>query len=232
MMNHLNNLTWNQRVGYAFGAVYILVGAVGFAVTSGVGFAEAQGRELLFFELNPLHNLVHIAIGLTLAVAARASASSAKLMNGLVGATYLVVGIVGLLLIGGSASHPAASTFPGLLDGGGNAANILALNHPDNALHFASAVALLGAALLLDRRSAGSKTETDEDEGADVVDLPRGARSAGDRVTTTGAYSCSCGDFAVLIRKDMVFPDCPSTSGDAHYYTRSKKKAEAKRKSA
>ncbi|MGH3860886.1 DUF4383 domain-containing protein [Actinokineospora sp.] len=60
----------NRVVGYAFGAVYLLIGLVGFALTAGTGFAATSGPHLLFFEINPLHNLVHLAIGALLVGAA------------------------------------------------------------------------------------------------------------------------------------------------------------------
>ena len=53
----------NRLLGYVLGIVFLLVGALGFAVTNGVGFAEQDGNTLLGFEVNPLHNLVHLAIG-------------------------------------------------------------------------------------------------------------------------------------------------------------------------
>ncbi|MGH2654113.1 MAG: DUF4383 domain-containing protein [Actinomycetota bacterium] len=123
-----DQLTWNQRFGYLFGAVYIVVGLAGFAVTGGVDFAASRGDELIVFEVNPLHNLVHIAVGGLLVLGAAGGASAARGVNGLVGATYLVVGIVGLFMVGESW-------------------NFLALNHPDNALHFASALLALGVSL-------------------------------------------------------------------------------------
>ena len=43
----------NQRFGYLFGAVYILVGLVGFLVTPHVSFAANEGKNLLFFGVNP-----------------------------------------------------------------------------------------------------------------------------------------------------------------------------------
>ena len=55
----------NRLVGAVFGVVYLLVGLLGFAVT---GFDDFAGRDtdemLLGFELNPLHNIVHLVIGL------------------------------------------------------------------------------------------------------------------------------------------------------------------------
>lgn len=120
-------MTWNQKFGYVFGAVYVVVGVVGFAVTSGVGFADASGDELIIFELNPLHNLVHIAIGGVL-MAAAGNATQSRIINLTVGGTYLAVGTVGLFITGSDA-------------------NILALNHPDNVLHLATAtLAILAGA--------------------------------------------------------------------------------------
>ncbi|MDQ1688733.1 MAG: hypothetical protein QOK42_1708 [Frankiaceae bacterium] len=122
----------NQLVGTVFGAVYVLVGVLGFFVDSD-GFAATSGGKLLgIFEVNPLHNLAHIAIGIALLVAARALAT-ARAVNGTVGAAYLLLGVVGLFILDSKA-------------------NILALNGADNALHFASAVVLLGAALAADKQ--------------------------------------------------------------------------------
>jgi hypothetical protein len=118
----------NRLVGYVFGAVYLLVGLVGFAITPGVGFAHTHGKELLFFELNPLHNIVHVAIGLLLGLAAYKGAAASAAANSLVGGVYLLVGVLGLFLTNSSA-------------------NIIALNHPDNALHLATAALLLGVGL-------------------------------------------------------------------------------------
>lgn len=120
-------MTWNQKFGYLFGAVYVVVGVVGFAVTSGVGFAESSGDELIIFELNPLHNLVHIAIGGVL-MAAAGNATRSRIINLTVGGTYLAVGAVGLFITGSEA-------------------NILALNHPDNVLHLATATLAILPAL-------------------------------------------------------------------------------------
>jgi hypothetical protein len=114
----------NRTFGGLFGAVYVLTGLVGFAVTSGVGFASTQGKSLLIFGLNPLHNLVHIAVGALFLAGAALGERSAARVNALVGAVYLLVGVVGLFAIGHSF-------------------NILALNQADNALHFATALLAL-----------------------------------------------------------------------------------------
>ncbi|KQR86846.1 MULTISPECIES: DUF4383 domain-containing protein [unclassified Microbacterium] len=123
----------NRLVATVFGAVYLLVGLLGFAVTGGVGFIATQGGLLLgIFEVNPLHNIAHLLIGGALLVAGLANARAAKGVNTTVGAVYLLLGIVGFFLVGTSA-------------------NILALNVPDHFLHLGSAVVLLGVGLGTER---------------------------------------------------------------------------------
>ncbi len=123
----------NRLVATIFGAVYILVGLLGFAVTGGVGFIATEGGLLLgIFEVNPLHNIAHLLIGAALLIAGLASARAAKTVNIIVGATYLLLGIVGFFLVG-------------------TALNILALNTFDHFLHLASAIVLLGVGLAAER---------------------------------------------------------------------------------
>jgi hypothetical protein len=123
----------NRLVATIFGAVYILVGLLGFAVTGGVGFIATEGGLLLgIFEVNPLHNIAHLLIGAALLIAGLVSARAAKIVNIVVGATYLLLGIVGFFLVG-------------------TALNILALNTFDHFLHLASAIVLLGVGLAAER---------------------------------------------------------------------------------
>ena len=123
----------NRLVATVFGAVYILVGLLGFAVTGGVGFLATEGGMLLgIFMVNPLHNVAHLLIGAALLIAGLVSARAAKTVNIVVGAAYLLLGIVGFFLVG-------------------TALNILALNTADHILHLASAIVLLGTGLALDR---------------------------------------------------------------------------------
>ena len=123
----------NRLVATIFGAVYILVGLLGFAVTGGVGFIATEGGLLLgIFEVNPLHNIAHLLIGAALLIAGLASARAAKTVNIIVGATYLLLGVVGFFLVG-------------------TALNILALNTFDHFLHLASALVLLGVGLAAER---------------------------------------------------------------------------------
>jgi hypothetical protein len=128
----------NRLVAVIFGAVYLLVGLLGFTVTGGVAFAGEQGGLLLgIFQVNPLHNVAHLLIGAALLIGGIAGVRAAKTVNVIVGAAYLLLGIVGFFLTG--------------------PANFLALNLADHFLHLASAVILLGVGLAADtnvRRTA------------------------------------------------------------------------------
>ncbi|WJL97266.1 DUF4383 domain-containing protein [Microbacterium sp. ET2] len=123
----------NRLVATIFGVVYLLVGLLGFFVTGGVDFIATDGNLLLgIFEVNPLHNVAHLLIGAALLIGGLASVRAAKAVNVVVGAAYLLLGIVGFFLV----DTPA---------------NILALNTPDHFLHLASAIILLGVGLAADR---------------------------------------------------------------------------------
>jgi hypothetical protein len=128
----------NRLLGIIFGAVYVLVGLLGFTVTAGVGFFSTSGGLLLgLFEVNIFHNVAHLLIGAALLIAGLSSVPAAKGVNTTVGAAYLLLGIVGLFLVG--------SEF-----------NILAINAADNVLHFASAAVLLAVGLGTEKRTAAS----------------------------------------------------------------------------
>jgi len=127
----------NRLIATVFGAVYLLVGLVGFAVTSGIGFFSTEGANLIIFEVNPLHNVIHLAIGAALLYAGLKNVQLARTVNAGVGAVYLLVGILGLFLL----------TSP---------LNIIALNGADSVLHLASAVLLLGVGLSMDKAPAAA----------------------------------------------------------------------------
>ncbi|MBG6238619.1 preprotein translocase subunit Sss1 [Mycetocola sp. CAN_C7] len=123
----------NRLLATVFGAVYLLVGLLGFAVTGGVSFIATEGNLLLgLFAVNPLHNVAHLLIGAALLIAGLSNVAAAKSVNTVVGAVYLLLGIVGFFLVG-------------------TALNILALNTADHFLHLASAIVLLGVGLAADK---------------------------------------------------------------------------------
>lgn len=127
----------NRLVGAIFGVVYLLIGLLGFVVTGFDEFAGTDTNEaLLGFELNPLHNIAHLLIGGLLLFAALKGVSAAKGANTLVGAVYLLLGILGLFILDTDV-------------------NILSLNGADNVLHLASAAVLLGVGLTQDKNVRG-----------------------------------------------------------------------------
>jgi hypothetical protein len=123
----------NTLVAFAFGAVFVLVGLSGFFVSGGHHAAGAEGGQLLgLFQVNALHNVVHLAVGAAMIAAAIIGNRAAKSANTLFGVVYLAVFAFGVFAIG-------------------TAANIIALNGSDNALHLALGLALTAVGLGADR---------------------------------------------------------------------------------
>jgi hypothetical protein len=113
-----------QIFALAFGAVYLLIGILGFVVTGFDNFAsEIYSEELVFFPVNPLHNIVHLAVG-ALWLASSTRHSTAKQVNLLIGVVYALVAVLG---------------FAGVL----NFLAIKGAGSADNWLHVATAVLAL-----------------------------------------------------------------------------------------
>lgn len=121
----------NSTVAAVFGAVYVLVGLAGFFVSE--TFAGTDDNTLLGFEVNHLHNIVHLLIGVALLAASRRT-ETARRANMIIGATYLVLGVIGWFITG-------------------TEANILALNAADHWLHLLSGAVLVGVAVAADKRA-------------------------------------------------------------------------------
>jgi ABC-type transport system involved in multi-copper enzyme maturation permease subunit len=119
-----------QWLALAIGIAYAVAGLVGFALTGFRGFAEPGGELLLgVFEINPLHNVVHLVIGVA-GVALWRPLARARLYGWLLAAGYGLTFLYGLFVAG--SDEPA---------------NFLALNQGDNWLHLFSALAGLAIAL-------------------------------------------------------------------------------------
>jgi uncharacterized membrane protein YuzA (DUF378 family) len=123
-----------QWLALAIGIVYTLVGLAGFAVTGFDQFAEVTGETLLGFEVNPLHNIVHLIIGLA-GIALWSRLSSARVYGWLLALAYGATFLFGLAAVGN----------PDI--------NFLSLNGADNGLHLVSALAGLAIALWPARRA-------------------------------------------------------------------------------
>jgi hypothetical protein len=112
---------WRQYLALAIGVTYTLVGVAGFFVTGFDGFAADEGETLLGFELNPLHNIVHLVIGVAGLVAwKRRDLTRAYGLALLVG--YGATFVYGLFAVNADW-------------------DFLAINNPDNGLHLVSAIA-------------------------------------------------------------------------------------------
>ncbi len=119
-----------QWLTLTIGVVYTLVGVAGFAVTGFDGFASPEGELLLgVFEVNPLHNIVHLIIGLA-GIALWNDLGRARTYGWLLAIGYGATFVYGLVVAGSSGEE-----------------NVLALNQADNWLHLGSALAGLVIAL-------------------------------------------------------------------------------------
>ena len=112
-----------QLAALAFGVVYLLLGVVGWFVTSDFTGVD-DDAHLLGFHLNGAHNVVHMALGLVW-IGASTRFDWARAVNALFGAVLIVVCLAGLT---------------GVLD---ELLNIEGASEPDNYLHLATgAIAL------------------------------------------------------------------------------------------
>jgi Domain of unknown function (DUF4383) len=125
-------MTWPQALTLAVGVIYTLVGIVGFLLTGfGDFFGNANGMSmthdemLLGFMINPMHNLVHLLVGV-------AGIALSRTLHG--ARTY------GLLLLVG---YGAAFVYG--LFAVGQDWDFLNLNWADNILHLVTAA--VGAAI-------------------------------------------------------------------------------------
>ena len=124
----------NGLVALVFGAVFVVVGLAGFLVSGGHPAAGTTGGALLgLFQVNVLHNIVHLAIGVAMIAAALRGDRAARTANRGFGVLYLVLFVAGLVLVG-------------------SPLNIVAINGGDNILHLVLGVVLAGVGFGADRR--------------------------------------------------------------------------------
>ena len=121
--------TYARILGWTF----VAVGLVGFFLTGFGGFFGMDGETLILFGVNPAHNLVHLILGVTYLIGARASEAGARAMVLVLSSAYLLVGVLGLILIDTNA-------------------NILAINQADNVLHLAVGALGIGVVAASARR--------------------------------------------------------------------------------
>jgi hypothetical protein len=119
----------HQYLALVIGVVYLLIGAIGFVIT---GFDDwtmhDHSQTLLGFAINPLHNVVHLIIGL-LGVLLWTTSRGARTYGWILAVGYGATFVYGLIVV----DDPEA--------------NILNINGADNVLHAVSTVAGLAIAL-------------------------------------------------------------------------------------
>ncbi|MBO3751707.1 DUF4383 domain-containing protein [Streptosporangiaceae bacterium NEAU-GS5] len=135
-----------QQAALAVGAVFLLVGILGFipGITTQYDTMEAAGHHseaLLFgiFQVSVLHNIVHLLFGVAGIAMSRTWANArAYLIGG--GVIYLVLWVYGLLI------------------GHDSAANFVPVNNADNWLHLLLGLGMIVLGVLLTRRRTRPRT--------------------------------------------------------------------------
>ena len=118
-----------QLFALVAGATLVLAGAIGFAVDSSFDTgASVDGSSLIGFEVNGVHNLVHILSGLLL-LAGAGRPGSARAVCLIFGLTYGAVTVIGLI-----DGHDVLGLFP--------------VNAADNVLHIGLTLFALAFALM------------------------------------------------------------------------------------
>ncbi len=84
-----------RTVAAVFGAVYLLVGILGFVLVSG-----GEGELFGLFPVNALHNIVHILLGAILLYGSMSFAAAIQTTRG-VGAVLVILGILGFITTDG-----------------------------------------------------------------------------------------------------------------------------------
>ncbi len=112
--------TLPQTLALAFGAIYLLVGIVGFFITGFDNFFGHTDETLIIFDINPAHNVVHILIGVAGLLLAR-TLQGARTYGWLLAVGYGAAFLYGLFAVGADW-------------------DFLNLNWADNILHIATAI--------------------------------------------------------------------------------------------
>ena len=137
-----------QKAAAAVGAVFLLVGILGFVpgITTDFDSMEFAGHAsdaklLGIFEVSVLHNLVHLLFGIAgLAMARRWATARSYLIGG--GLIYLVLWIYGLVVDKSSD------------------ANFIPVNAADDWLHLVLGLGMVAIGLVLQRERAGLDRRT------------------------------------------------------------------------
>lgn len=113
-----------QKLAKIFGIVFVLVGVLGF-----VPMATSGNLLLGVFEVDALHNVIHLATGL-IAFWAAGTVANSRLFFKVFGVIYALVTVLGFAL-------------------GGNIAGLFMVNMADNILHLVIALVALYAGFMM-----------------------------------------------------------------------------------
>ena len=135
--NGTTGRTVPETLSMVFGAVYLVVGIIGFFWTGFSHFATRNGHDMILgiFMVNPLHNIAHILVGVLGLVMGRTLAG-ARSYGWLLAVLYAALFVYGLIAVGKSW-------------------DFLSINGADNGLHIVTAIVGLVIALLPVRTAVG-----------------------------------------------------------------------------
>ena len=133
-------MTWPQALALVFGAVYLLVGIIGFFWTGFDNVAGNSQHEMLLglFMINPLHNIAHILVGVV-GLALSRTLAGARTYGWLLAVVYAALFVYGLIAVGTSW-------------------DFLNINGADNVLHIATAIVGVVIAAGPVRTAVGGRT--------------------------------------------------------------------------
>ncbi len=106
----MGNRSTVQMVALVFGAIYLAVGILGFLPFLGGSITLTNTKLLGLFNINLLHNLVHVVIGIA-GLAAVTSIPNARRFCQVVGVILLLLGVLGVVV-----ANPLGLLYIGGLD--------------------------------------------------------------------------------------------------------------------
>jgi hypothetical protein len=135
--NGTTGRTVPETLALVFGAVYLVVGIIGFFWTGVSHFATRNGHDMILgiFMVNPLHNIAHILVGVA-GLALGRTLAGARTYGWALAVLYAALFVYGLIAVGKSW-------------------DFLSINGADNGLHIVTAIVGLVIALLPVRTAVG-----------------------------------------------------------------------------
>src|SRR5438270_13649511 len=106
----MGNRSTVQMAALVFGVIYLAVGILGFLPFLGGSFTLTNTKLLGIFQINLLHNLVHVVIGIA-GLAAASSTANSRTYGQIVGVLLLLLGVIGVF-----SANPLGLVYLGGLD--------------------------------------------------------------------------------------------------------------------